>query len=57
MYMGEKLSHYRKPLDQDYGSQVFLHYIDANGPNKHLVLDERKTLGMFKDHTNSKVRL
>jgi len=57
MYMGEKISHFRKPLDQDYSSQVFLHYVDANGPNTHLMLDERKVLGMYKDPTNSLVKL
>jgi len=45
VYMGEKTQHWREPLKQDYSSQVFLHYVDADGPKKNLVLDKRKVLG------------
>jgi PKHD-type hydroxylase len=37
LYQGERLEHYRKPFEGDEYIQVFLHYVDANGPHaKHM---------------------
>lgn len=41
IYLGQKVKHYRKVFDGDYSSQVFLHYVDQEGPNKHFKLDKR----------------
>jgi hypothetical protein len=41
IYLGQEISHYRKLFDGDYCSQVFLHYVDQNGPNAEYKLDKR----------------
>lgn len=41
IYLGEQVKHYRKEYDGDYNSQVFLHYVDQNGPYQQYKLDKR----------------
>jgi hypothetical protein len=51
VYRGMELNHYRYPLECDYSwsqSQVFLHYVNANGPHASYVFDGRKSLGVPK---------
>jgi predicted 2-oxoglutarate/Fe(II)-dependent dioxygenase YbiX len=51
VYQGEKLYHWReKYVEGQWQAQVFLHYVDANGPNKEWKFDKRKGLS---HHSNS----
>jgi hypothetical protein len=45
IYKGEELFHWREPYEQgQWQAQVFLHYVDANGPNAQEKFDKRKKL-------------
>lgn len=48
VYMGCEVEHYRKEFEGDWYSQVFLHYVDAEGKNKEWYLDKRKCLGLVE---------
>ena len=48
VYMGCEVEHYRKEFEGDWHSQVFLHYVDAEGKNKEWYLDKRKCIGLNK---------
>ena len=46
MYLGEKLYHWRKPIEKDqFLVQFTLHYVDKNGKNKDHKYDKRPNLG------------
>lgn len=45
LYRGNEVLHWREPLEADWYMQVFLHYVDGDGPNAHLRLDGRAQLG------------
>jgi predicted 2-oxoglutarate/Fe(II)-dependent dioxygenase YbiX len=48
LYKGNKIYHWREPFDGPAGSwqcQVFLHYVDADGPHKNEKFDRRPELG------------
>ena len=40
-----EVPHWREPLGQGLWVQVFLHYVDANGPYTDYALDRRERLG------------
>ena len=44
IYKGIDLSHWRLPLEVDEHVQVFLHWVDANGPYKDYAFDGRGSL-------------
>ena len=47
VYRGCEMFHWRnKYTEGKWQAQVFLHYVDANGPFKHLKYDNRKTLAV-----------
>tara|TARA_R110002153_G_scaffold89968_1_gene220022 strand:- start:718 stop:1269 length:552 start_codon:yes stop_codon:yes gene_type:complete len=46
IYLGCELPHYRKEFNGDWCSQVFLHYVDEEGPNKEYYMDKRNYWGM-----------
>ncbi len=48
VYLGRDIEHYREEFKGDWFCQVFLHYIDANGPYTDFILDKRVTLGRTK---------
>lgn len=51
VYRGMEINHWREPYTQgNWQCQVFLHYVDADGPHKDLKYDKREKLG-----TTSKV--
>jgi len=54
VYRGEEINHWREPYTQGkWQCQVFLHYVDADGPHKDLKYDGRKALGTTKTaHSN-----
>lgn len=41
IYMGREVNHYRKNFEGDWHSQVFLHYVDQEGPFKDFKYDKR----------------
>jgi hypothetical protein len=45
IYLGCELEHWREEFKGDWHSQVFLHYVDANGPNANHKYDNRNFLG------------
>lgn len=47
IYRGMEINHWRKPYTQGkWQCQVFLHYVDADGPHKDLKYDGREKLGV-----------
>jgi hypothetical protein len=44
VYKGCEQPHYRDKCPLDFSSHVFLHYVDAEGPNKSFAFDLRKSL-------------
>lgn len=48
LYMGDKMYHWRKPFEQSWYLQTFLHYVDKNGPYGNRLYDGRRTLGIKK---------
>lgn len=45
LYRGVQRPHWRAPLTQTWGAQVFLHYVDTDGPFARCRFDERVALG------------
>lgn len=46
VYRGMEINHFRKPYTEgEWQCQVFLHYVDAEGPYKDEKYDSRKSLG------------
>ena len=43
-YRGIELTHWREPMDGERAAQVFLHYVDQNGPYADWKYDKRKEL-------------
>jgi len=41
IYMGREVNHYRKNFKGDWHSQLFLHYVDQEGPFKDFKYDKR----------------
>jgi len=48
IYLGTKLTHSRKQFLGDYQTQLFLHYVDANGNYKDFEKDKRATFGIVR---------
>ena len=48
IYLGCELDHWREEFQGDWHSQVFLHYVDANGPYKNFSMDNRALFGITK---------
>jgi len=47
-YRGIQCAHWREPLTEDLVAQVFLHYVDQNGPNASWKFDKRTSLTGLK---------
>jgi hypothetical protein len=45
IYLGCELEHWREEFKGDWHAQCFLHYVDANGPNKEFKKDKRHLYG------------
>jgi len=45
LYLGCDLEHWREEFKGDWHSQIFLHYVDANGPYKNYTNDQRDLTG------------
>lgn len=48
LYRGDRVIHWREPLQDDWYVQVFLHYIVADGSGPGAALDGREHLGSHK---------
>jgi hypothetical protein len=48
VYKGCEILHWRPPFKGEWHVQVFLHYVDANGPHKNHAKDGRPTFGIQK---------
>ena len=44
IYKGIEIEHWRNTLDQDFQCQVFLHYVNQNGPYKDFKFDKRNKI-------------
>ena len=44
LYKGIECPHWREPLNGDFTAQVFLHYVDQNGPYAEWKFDKRSEL-------------
>lgn len=49
IYDGVNNEHWRHPFKGDYSSNLFLHYVDQNGPVKHFHMDTRPFFGCIAD--------
>jgi hypothetical protein len=53
VYKGCDVEHWRDPLDVDTQvTQVFLHYVDLDGPYAEWAFDKRPVLGIVKETSN-----
>lgn len=52
IYKGNELKHWREKYEGEEQVQIFLHYVDKNGPHKHFKYDQRKMLGIEKNPKN-----
>lgn len=46
VYKGMALQHWREPCPVEWYVQVFLHYVNADGPHSNQALDGRSSLGL-----------
>jgi len=44
LYRGTEMTHWREPMKGERAAQVFLHYVDQNGPYAEWKYDKRKEL-------------
>jgi len=54
LYKGCDIYHWREEYKGDWQCQVFLHYVDANGPHKNEKFDGREKLGIPKTQKKQK---
>jgi len=56
MYRGMDKYHWREPyFEGQWQAQVFLHYVDANGPHSEWKYDKRESLGISKTEPTAQV--
>lgn len=51
LYRGIELPHWRDALSGERTVQLFLHYVDADGPHRELAFDRRPSLGALPETT------
>ena len=56
VYKGCEITHSRKEIQGDWQAQVFLHYVNKNGPNRNFVRDERPFYGMPSTKNNGQLK-
>lgn len=49
VYKGTDLSHWRQIYKGEQVNQVFLHYVDSNGPHSDYIFDKRPFLNLHRD--------
>jgi hypothetical protein len=50
LYRGIECPHWREPMDGEQTAQVFLHYVDQNGPYAEWKYDKRPALSFKRPH-------
>jgi hypothetical protein len=55
LYKGQEKTHWRNKFEGEWQAQVFLHYVDANGPNTEYKYDKREKLGLLQPQSLEKV--
>jgi len=55
LYRGMKKLHWREEFKGEWQAQVFLHYVDANGPHADQKYDGRDNLGIPKGHQSNNI--
>lgn len=53
VYRGDRVLHWRDPLDGEWYLQVFLHFVDADGPYADRAYDGRTALGTSTAHRST----
>jgi hypothetical protein len=48
LYRGQEKLHWREKFEGEWQAQVFLHYVDADGPHAEWKYDKREQLGLSK---------
>lgn len=48
LYRGTECTHWREPMNGERAAQVFLHYVDQNGPYAEWKYDKRKGLSFSR---------
>ena len=56
VYKGCEITHSRKEFQGDWQAQVFLHYVNKNGPNRDFVRDKRPFYGMPTTKNNGQLK-
>ena len=56
LYRGIECAHWRTAFDGDHAAQVFLHYVDRNGPHAEWRFDKRERLNSFRHLTKTQSR-
>jgi hypothetical protein len=56
LYRGNQLCHWREEYTGVWQTQVFMHYVDANGPYKDLKYDRRKNLSHKSEAVWNKIK-
>ena len=56
LYRGIECAHWRTAFDGDHAAQVFLHYVDRNGPHAEWRFDKREGLNSFRHLTKTQSR-
>ena len=46
IYLGREVKHWREEFQGDWNTQVFLHYVDKNGPYADFHMDKRVYFGI-----------
>ena len=46
IYLGQEVEHWRDEFKGDYASQVFMHYVDRDGPHTDYYKDKRDLYGI-----------
>lgn len=57
IYKGGDAPHWRDKLDGEWQTQIFLHYVDQDGPNAEFKFDKRKSLAHHKTEANVENKL
>jgi len=55
IYLGCELNHWREEFKGDWNAQVFMHYVDQNGPFKNLKFDTKPMLGLKYNYRNNDI--
>lgn len=55
LYKGQEQPHWRKPLKGNHHIQLFLHYVDSDGPHKDWIFDKRPGLHSLDYEVNTPI--